>query len=79
MKYKPASEYDALLKQFNSLCLLLESKEVQLKSMSIQLEELTKKYALVNQAELESERLTNRMLTNYVEMLENQIESQKLE
>lgn len=63
----PAKNYEDLLKQFNALYTLAESKESQTSLLSAENEELRKELRKVNHEEINALRDENERLTNLLE------------
>ncbi len=63
----PAKNYEGLLKQFNALYTLVESKESQTSLLSAENEELRKELRKVNHEEINALRDENERLTNLLE------------
>lgn len=67
--YKPAEDYENLLRQFNTMSMLINSLKSQRKLQNEHIEQMACDLALISKTEIESQRQANEVLTNEVERL----------
>jgi len=69
-EFKPAEDYQGLLRQFKAMSMLIYSLEQQCKLQSGQLSKMAHELSIIGNAEIESQRQANEALTKEVERLE---------
>ncbi len=71
---KPEESYEGLLKQFNSLVVLVRTQQSHISIISKDYDNLLREKFRMNKSEIEHERAVNEQLTNEIDRLEKELE-----